>query len=176
MPRFSLVLALILASALPAAAFDAADRNAVTQEVAGFEKAVEKKDYAVFFDTVPPKMMQVIADQAGMPIEALEAAMSKQITEAMATVKMDSFKMDTAAMETGETSSGRAYAKIPTESVMEAPNVGKIRATNTTLALKDGEEWYLVRIDSPAQLAVLRKVYPDFEGITFPSGTMEAVN
>lgn len=176
MPRFPLALALILASALPAAAFDAADRNAVTQEVAGFEKAVENKDYAVFFDTVPPKMMQVIADQAGMPVEALEKAMEAQITKAMGSVQMESFKMDTAAMETGETSAGRAYAKIPTESVMVAPNLGKIRATNTTLALRDEDEWYLVRIDSPAQLSILRKAYPDFEGVSFPQGTMEAVN
>ena len=60
MTRLSLAFAVasLALSALPALAFDAADRNAVTQEVAGFTKAVNDKDYSVFFDTVPPKMMQ----------------------------------------------------------------------------------------------------------------------
>ncbi|OOY09215.1 hypothetical protein [Thioclava sp. F36-7] len=177
MTRLSLVFAVapLALSALPAFAFDAADRNAVTQEVAGFTKAVDEKDYSVFFDTVPPKMMQAIADQTGVPKEQLEDIMRKQINDAMASVTIDDFEMNIAAMKTGETSSGRAYAQIPTSTVMEVPDMGKVRSTNTTLALQDGEEWYLVRIDSPAQIAVLRKVYPDFEGIEFPKGTMEAV-
>ena len=85
MTRLSLAFAVasLALSALPALAFDAADRNAVTQEVAGFTKAVNDKDYSVFFDTVPPKMMQAIADQTGVPKEQLEDIMRKQINDAI---------------------------------------------------------------------------------------------
>lgn len=176
MLRLSLILAATIISALPAAAFDAADRNAVTQEVAGFEKAVEEKRYAVFFETVPPRMMQEIAGQAGLSVDKLEGVMERQITKAMASATLLSFDMDLGAMTTGTTPAGRAYAMIPTRSVMKTPDLGEVRATNTTLALKDGAEWYLVRIDSPTQLATLRKVYPDFTKVAFPEGRIEAVD
>ncbi|TMV90489.1 hypothetical protein FGG78_12750 [Thioclava sp. BHET1] len=176
MTRLPLALALMLASTLPAAAFDAADRNAVTQEVAGFEKAVQEKEYDVFFDTVPPKMMKSIAQTNGITVDKLEDTMQTQIKKAMSKVTMKSFHMDVSAMTTGKTSTGRAYAQIPTTSEMEVPNMGTVRATNTTLALKDNGEWYLVRIDSPAQQEILRKVYPDFKDVSFPKGTMETLN
>lgn len=171
MPRLLLATALCLATSLPALAFDASDRNAITQEAAGFVRAVQDKNYDVFFDTVPPKMMRALASQSGVGVDALEGEMETQIKKAMAPVVIDSFSMDVSAMQSGQTKAGRAYATIPTTSVLKLPARGKLRRDDTTLALQDNAEWYLIRLDSPTQLRLLRKTYPDFQGITFPKAT-----
>ncbi|KEO57563.1 hypothetical protein [Thioclava indica] len=175
MPRLILASVLFLATNLPAFAFDASDRNTILQEAAGFERAVQHKNYDVFFDTVPPRMMRALAAQSHLGVDALESQMETQIDKAMAPVVIDSFDMDVSAMQSGHTKAGRAFATIPTISVIEIPGRGTLRRTDTTLALQDNAEWYLIRLDSPAQLALLRKTYPDFRAITFPKDTEEAL-
>lgn len=173
-PLLPAIFALALCAA-PALAFDDSDASAVRSKVADFESAVRSQNYSVFFDTIPPKMLDFIAEQAQLPPAELKAAMGAQIQTAMSSVTIEQFEIDLDAMETGDTSSGRGYAIIPTTSTVSVPNIGKTRSTNTTLALEDDGAWYLVRMDNPQQIAVLRSVYPDFEGIVFPQGTMEAV-
>jgi hypothetical protein len=175
MSRLFLASALFLAASLPALAFDATDRNTITQEAAGFVRAVRGRNYDVFFDTVPPKMMRALAAQSHLGVDALERRMETDIDKAMSAVVIDSFDMDVAAMQNGRTSAGRSYATIPTRSVVEIPGRGTLSRTDTTLALQDNAEWYLIRLDSDAQLALLRKTYPDFKDVVFPEDTETAV-
>ena len=60
--------------------------------------------------------------------------------------------------------------------MIAVPDVGTLRSQTSTLALQDDGLWYLVRIDSPQQVALLRAAYPEFTGVDFPSGSSTMVD
>jgi hypothetical protein len=47
----------------------------------------------------------------------------------------------------------------------------RFRVDTQTLAIEDGGEWYLIRVEDAPQQALLREVYPEFVGVEFPAGT-----
>ena len=47
---------------------------------------------------------------------------------------------------------------------------------NQTLALKDEGVWYMIRIDDQNQINMIRELWPEFAGVDFPLGTMEAAD
>jgi hypothetical protein len=57
---------------------------------------------------------------------------------------------------------------------MDAGN-GNISVNSHTLALMDGGAWYLLRVSEVQQIEILRKVYPEFAGVVFPTGSVEAM-
>ena len=58
---------------------------------------------------------------------------------------------------------------------MDMGEGGKYRAQSSTLGLLDGETWYLVRVEDPQQVALLKEIYPAFADVVFPTGSMEPV-
>jgi hypothetical protein len=66
------------------------------------------------------------------------------------------------------------YALIPTESVIQIPGTGKIKAVSETIGLIEEGVWYLLRVDT-SQLQMLVNVYPGFADVELSPGTMEAV-
>lgn len=172
-------LALALSFGLSPALADempAADRAAMDARVDSFNAAFASGNFASVFDYMPPPVLAALASQSGMTEAELLDATRMQIEAAMKSVTLESFRMDTDAATYRTTPDGsRGYALIPTETVMKAEGVGRIRATSETLAFADGGEWYLVRIDEPAQVQLLQTAYPEFQGVAFTSGRMEAI-
>lgn len=170
--RYLLVAALLASPAL-AREVTEADRAEVADLVAEFGEVVEIGDMPGLVGFIPPPVITTIAEANGISEEVLLDAMTVAMTEALSGVTFESFEMDLEAAEAGETPQGRPYMTIPTTSVMMVEGAGRATATSTTLALEDGGEWYVARIDDATQLAVLYDTYPDFAGIEFPEGTME---
>ena len=170
-----LAIALCALMALPAAAREVTpdDRAAVAALIADFEEALEIGDFPGLIGFIPPQMISTIAGGAGIPEEDLLEIMIAGMAEAMEAVTFESFGMALDAATEGETAAGRPYMMIPTTSVMQIEEMGRVTATSTTLALQDGDRWLIARIDNDQQLDVLRRTFPDFEGIAFPAGTME---
>jgi hypothetical protein len=151
------------------------DLAALQIRVDRFAAVIGSGDFAGVFDYMPPKVLSSLAAQYGASIEKIKEVTRKQIEETAKTVKFDSFHMDTAKIKPGELSDGTVYALIPTETVMTIENAGRMRATSETLAFKDKEIWYLVRIDDGTQVEILRRAYPRFSEIEFASGSMEEI-
>jgi hypothetical protein len=85
--------------------------------------------------------------------------------------------MDMTAATAGMTPDhSRAYLLIPTETLIEWPDGRRIRNRNSTLSLKEDGRWYLVRIEQPQQILMLRETYPEFEGVEFPTGGTSAAD
>jgi hypothetical protein len=95
----------------------------------------------------------------------------------MANITLVSFGMELDKAEYKTLPDDSTYALIPTETVMDLGPAGggKFRAMSSTLGLLDGETWYLVRVEDPQQVALLKQVYPAFADVTFPAGKMEPV-
>jgi hypothetical protein len=145
----------------------------IEERIAAFDDVMIRMDMAATFDFVPPKLKKKIAESFGIPVEDLKSAMASALDEAMKTVKFESFGMDFAAATISTTTDGsRTYALIPTETLMSVEGAGKIRATSQTLAMDEGGEWYLVRVDDASQTTILKQVYPEFADVDFPLGQM----
>jgi hypothetical protein len=169
----ALALGLLALSTLSARAFDDTEKAGMIAAVDAFDAAFRSGDYDTVFGYMPPKILAAIAASAGVDEHALREAMSAQVAAAMAMVTVDSYSMDTDAATYATTPDGsRDYALIPTETVMTVEGAGGLRATSETLAFQDGGAWYLVRIDEPQQVSILKSVYPEFAGVDFPPGTM----
>jgi hypothetical protein len=172
-------LALLVALAVPAVAQDLteAQQTALTERVESFDTAMRENDMQTVMGVVPPKVLEKIAAQSNLSVDDLLAAMQAQMDEIMGKVEIVSFGMELDGVEYTTFDSGIVYGMIPTETVIDlgADAGGKMKATSQTLGLLDGDTWYLVRIDDPAQVAIIKEIYPDFADVEFPAGTVEPV-
>jgi hypothetical protein len=169
---------LLLVAVAPAMArqLSEAEKASLATTVEGFDAAMAAGDFETIVKTIPPRVLEHIAKQAGVDVAILRQIVIAQMKAALAEVKLVSFGMDVAAAEHKELPNGEPYVLIPTETVMDAGESGKLRAKSHTLALLDGGAWYLLRVNEAQQVEIMRQVYPEFADVEFPSGSMEAVN
>jgi hypothetical protein len=184
--RFELrapVIAVLLALGLAFAAGMAADamarglepgeKSSLAAAVAEFNSAMSARNFEGIANAVPPRLLKSIADTAQVPPDDVRKSMIDAMKMTFATVILDSFSIDLAAAEYKELSDGRPYVLIPTQTVVVVPEQGKVSQKTRSLAIIDDGKWYLLRIDEPQQLFILRKAYPEFAGVEFPQGSME---
>jgi hypothetical protein len=143
--------------------------------VEAFDAAMRGNDYETVVKTIPPRVMAYIAKQAGVEVEALRQIVIAQMKATLAEVKLLSFGMDLAKAEHRELPNGEPYVLIPTETVMDTGEGGKMVARSYTVALNDEGVWYLLRVNDAQQVAIMRQVYPEFAGVEFPGGSVEAL-
>jgi hypothetical protein len=174
-----LISALGLVAALASPAFAAEltheQQAGLDARVASFDSAMRYSDMAGILGVIPPAVLTQIATNYGVTTEDLVSAAQEQIDEALQSIGIESFGMDTTDVDAIEIDDGAIYAMIPTETVMDLGQAGKMRLTSETLALLDDGTWYLMAVDDPEQIAVLRQVYPAFADVEFAAATTEDV-
>jgi hypothetical protein len=168
------LLSLSLLAPVAAREVTDAERAALAETISSFDAAMRANDMERIMGTIPPKMLDAMAAQFGVTIEELIAAAAQQMQQAMANVLLVSFGMNLEAATYAELADGMPYVLIPTETVMEIPGTGKIRAVSDTLGIIEEGAWYLLRVDA-SQLPLLHRVYPGFADVELSPGTMEAV-
>jgi hypothetical protein len=151
------------------------EKAALGTTVAEFDAAMKANNFERVIATVPPKVINSIASKGGIKVEDLKPVMIAMMKSAMEKVKIESFGMDLAKAEYKETANGTPYVLIPTTTVMSAPEIGKIQQKSHSLGIMDEGKWYLIRVSEAQQVVILREVYPEFTGVEFPQGSMEAV-
>lgn len=174
MRRLLAFLALVVALGVaPALARPVTDEEAaaLAAKIAAFDAAMRTNDYGAIITVIPPPVLQHIADEAKVPLDQLEAALAQQMEQVLASVTLVSFGMDLDAAEHHELSDGTPYLFIPTETVMEAEGMGRMKVSSFTLGMLDQGVWYLVRTGDVAMVDILRQVYPQFVGVEFPGQT-----
>ena len=171
----SAVLALLPLGAVAAPVSDA-DKAAIQARIDDFDAIMRAGQLEKTLDFVAPEVLASMAQQAGMTTEQLRTVTTEQMKPMLEAVKIEDFSMDLAGATFAETPDGsRGYALIPTVTVMDVKDQGKMRGTSQTLAMESGGEWRLMRIDDAGQVGILRKVFPEFEGVEFPTGSIAAV-
>lgn len=176
MKRLLSCLLLFIAVACPVSARDLspAEQERLRAQIERFSTALNTKDFKTVGKTVPPKIFEFIASDAGVTVEQLRSALTAQMQMALAAVKITEFTMDARAISLTETPDGTPYALIPTKTVMETGGQ-TIEAKSHTLALIDGSDWYLLRVSDQQQVTILRKVYPSFATVEFPDDSTQTV-
>lgn len=69
----------------------------------------------------------------------------------------------------------RPYPLLPSTTDITPDGQGMVRASSQTLALEEGGEWWLVRVEDPQQAAVLTQADPEFAGVSVPRATMTSL-
>ncbi len=176
MKRLLSCLFLLIAVACPVSARDLspAEQERLRAQIERFSAALNAQDFETVGKTVPPKIFEFIASDAGVTVEQLRSALTAQMQMALAAVKITEFTMDARAVSLTETPDGTPYALIPTKTVMETGGQ-TIEAKSHTLALIDGSDWYLLRVSDQQQVTILRKVYPSFATVEFPDDSTQTV-
>jgi hypothetical protein len=176
MKRLVYCLFLLVAIAHPVWSRDLspAEQDGLRTQIERFSTALNAQDFGTVSKTVPPKVFEFIASEAGITVEQLRGALTAQMQMALAAVKITEFTMDTQAISLAQTPDGTPYALVPTKTVMETGGQ-TIEAKSHTLALMDGAQWYLLRVSDRQQVTILRKVYPSFAEVTFPDDSMQQV-
>ncbi|TPN89853.1 hypothetical protein FJ987_05445 [Mesorhizobium sp. CU2] len=155
------------------------EKQALSATVEEFKAAFGANDMGHVFGMTSPKILDYIATSSGLTIDQLQTQMQAAWADVQKRVTVESFRMDLAAVRYLEREDGTPYAFLPTETVMSVDKDGhkqRFVAHSQTLALLEGSQWYLVRVDEPKQLTIVRKIYPEFEKVEFPQGTMEALD
>ncbi len=176
MKRLFYCLFLLVAIAHPALSRDLspAEQDNLRTRIERFSTALNAQDFELVGTTVPPKIFEFIARDAGVTVEQLRGALTTQMQMALAAVKITEFTMDAQAITLAQTPDGTPYALVPTKTVMETGGQ-TIEAKSHTLALMDGADWYLLRVSDQQQVTILRKVYPSFAEVEFPDDSMQPV-
>ncbi|HCV71742.1 MAG TPA: hypothetical protein DHE23_10230 [Agrobacterium sp.] len=150
------------------------EQDKLQTQIERFSAALNAQDFDFVGRTVPPKIFEFIANDAGVSVGQLRSALTTQMQMALAAVKITEFTMDTAAISVQQTPDGTPYALVPTKTVMETGGQ-TIEAKSHTLALIDGTQWYLLRVSDQQQVTILRKVYPSFATVEFPEDSVQQV-
>ena len=121
MKRLLYCLFLLAAIAHPALSRDLspAEQEGLRTQIERFQTALSAQDFDVVGKTVPPKIFEFIARDAGITVEQLRGALTAQMQMALAAVKITEFTMDMQAISLAQTPDGTPYALIPTRTVME---------------------------------------------------------
>ena len=170
-------LALLLMTALPAAAsqITASQKDELAERVTAFDTAIRANDVAKILQVTPPRIYDFLSEQAGMPVEELQKLVVEQMSEVMKDVEVRELAMDISNAKYLTTPDGTDYALVPSHFVMSMPEIGVIETNSHTLALRDNDQWYLLRIDNPQQLLIMKQVYPSFKNVEFPRGSVKTV-
>lgn len=172
--RLLLALSVIVLS-MGAVNAETSDRDALIETVSTFKTAMSVGDFDTVMSMVPEKVFGQMAEDLDVSPDYLMVLVVEQMKSVLTEVKIVAFEMQTSNFEVEETTTGIPYVFLPTRTVVDVQGA-KVETKSHTLALRDGKDWRLVRIDDAGQLKVLRKVYPGFSEIDFPRNSVRLLN
>lgn len=145
----------------------------LAETVARFDDAIKAKDIGALVKVIPPRIIKQMAQRDGMSEDEINKVMADLIDATMQALPVHSLALKLKEANRKELADGTPYLLIPTETVMSTGGEDKTLMRSQTLALMDGNEWYLLRTNDAQPMAVLREVYPEYEGVAFAEATME---
>lgn len=160
------LLAVCLAAGpMPAAAksLSEAEQAALSETVDDFSKAMKGNDFKRVIATLPPRLIEKMSAQVGVPADQLRDMLAAQSAQVMGNATVEKFATDLSDLsaKSGKMPDGSKvlYAFVPAEVVFTMG--GKTHeAPQNLLALKDGEAWYLMRVQSDGHVKMLQDIYP----------------
>ena len=153
-----------------------AEQSSLNEARDNFMAALEGDDFGYFFEAMPPKVAVYIATSAGMTPDELNEQMIAALEQTMAGTNITDATMKTEKIEVEEACDADdacvVYGFAPTSMAISVDGADPTTMEAQTLAMHDGERWYLVRTNDPRQVAILKETYPMFKGVTFPGGAV----
>lgn len=163
------------AAAQTAVQLTADERAGLEARVAEMTGYVDAGQFEAIMDFLPPRLLSTIAEHFGVDEAEARAATKASVREVMSSVTIVQYDIDVDGAQAFVTPDGsRRYVTFDLTMLMEVEDI-QVRAITPNLAFMVDGVWYIMDPSSPDQAAMLRKAYPEFEGVRFDSGTMEVV-
>jgi hypothetical protein len=145
--------------------------------VEGFGAAVREGNDARIVQIAPPKYIGALARRTGATPDEVVAMIIKAQQQMFQEggIKIESFRMELAGAGHKELASGTPYLLIPTQTIVSVA-AQSFRQRSHTLALLEDGKWFLLQIADAPQLEFLLDAYPEFAGVEFPTGSVEALH
>lgn len=151
------------------------DRAAIGVAVDTFGAAMEALDHTAIADAIPPRVLAHIAEGAGVEVDAVRAALVAEMEKLADQAEIAEYRIDDDGMSVAWLDEDTPYALLPTQTIVRVDD-RQVRVSSQTLALQDDDEWYLVRVSDPQQVAILREVYPGFANVEFEPSITEVID
>lgn len=170
------IISFLIAMIAPMASAQSAEDKAAAQAVIDeFSSAMNDNDMRSIIALVPQPMLEEMAEQANVPIDAFVDAVAVSLEATMGEVTFLDFEMDMDTATGGVSEAGRAYFVVPTESTFNLPDVGTVRTRSQTLAFEDEGEWWVLRVENVQSKMMLADLYPDLARVEMMQETMEII-
>jgi len=131
-----------------------------------FETIFVSENISKLSNFTPPKVLNQILSSANVTRAQLDAQVDQVWKMTLQFVEIGEFEIDNTARSVEFLDNGRPYKILPTTTKMKLKaNKSEIVSRSETLALVADGEWYIVRLDEPAQVKIFRAEYPDFDNV-----------
>lgn len=144
-------------------------RSTLESRVAAFQSVINRGDWGQVMDFTPPGILRQMEEETGVPVEVIRAMASGIVKGVTEEINIGGrLYLDKASVGTAR--DGTPYVLIPTTSQIAAKRGGEsLSTTGISLAMLDGGQWYLMRLDAEGEGARrLQAAYPQFKGIGLP--------
>ena len=156
----------LLPLSLSAVAYDKADERIIDQHMQIVVDSIKAKQIAPIMALMPPQIFVVIGERFDMDAATLKTHMIQAADDTfkdIATAKF-SYRYDLGKAKVYQSTTGREYVIFPTTFTMD-----DITINSHVVAIQDKvdnvNKWYIVRIESPAQIEFIKQAYPDITDI-----------
>lgn len=167
------VLALGVAPASAASCkLTSADRQVLNATIKDFSTALRLGDYERIQRVIPRRIIRKMAADAGATPAAVINELARVMARGMQRIEVEAFNMETKNLTCDIAGGAMKYVQVPTEMIVNVQGVGRHSMTSHTLALLEGETWYLLRVSEPQELLTLTDLYPELAAVEFPPAKM----
>lgn len=143
------------------------ERGALDSKVDIYVEALGVGDFDTLIDNMPAPLVAVIAARNGLSVEDVSAMMREAAVHYASAVHFEELTLsgdDFTSFE--ETSAGLVYGFAPTRFVVSY-NDDRYGLESRVMALYDGAEWHLLRIEAQSTYDMLIEAYPSLEGMPY---------
>jgi len=111
---------------------------------------------------MPPKIFESLLVQSNLSKEDFKKQLDLVWKQTEAILEIKNFKITRDQKSVKLAEGGRPYKVLPTQVDMRFHETGKEAvAVSETLAFFDKGQWYVLRLDEPQMVALLKTAYPD---------------
>lgn len=152
--------------ATPVLAETQADRDAITARFDKLIASISEGDMLAALELSPPQMLEKMAADAGLTVDAMKEQAGAMSAMMKGQIEIEKFEYDLGAATFANTGT-REYARIPVTIEMKTMGM-TVTNTGEALALQDGDNWYVMQLDSPEQAEIIKGIYPDLAEADLP--------
>ena len=179
--RFLLAAALSLVLAVPAAArpLGTDEAKQMSKSVGIYLRAIGRNEHERVIASLPPRVLNVFAGQAGIEASALVPTLAAQMKELTKGATFSDFTTDETTLDANDATLADGtpvtWVLVPTSFVAET-KAGKSRNEQPLLVLREGDKWYMMRIEGAAQQQLVSYAYPFLAEVQIPPSVATPLN
>ena len=124
----------------------------------------QKDDTVAIMEMMPPDLMPKMAELAGTSLSKLKETVRAQLEELKDVARFEKLDYDMKQAQRGTSSTGRKYMIIPTTTILASDDI-RMEEKSHMLAIEEKGQWYFLQMKTPANLKILKMIYPDLEAL-----------